>query len=69
VINDWKEIEAQAKADLERIQTDADAYAFMDKYFSRELLHNYRVIYRSSRHEMLRTPRQAIDEILTLPPL
>src|SRR5947209_11461782 len=48
---DWKAIEAQAQADLEAIQTDQDAYAFIDKYMSKELRPQLRQIYRSDRHE------------------
>ena len=66
---DWREVEAQAKQDLEAIQTDQDAIAFIEKYLSRELRHQYLTIYRSDRREMNRTPRQAIDNLLTLPPL
>ena len=66
---DWKAIEAQATADLEAIQTDQDAYDFIEKYLSRELRSQFLAIYRSDRHEMNRTPRQAIDNLLALPPL
>ncbi len=66
---DWRDIEAQTKNDLEAIQTDQDAIAFIEKYLSHELRHQYLTIYRSDRHEMNRTPRQAIDNILALPPL
>lgn len=66
---DWKAIEAQAQQDLEAIQTDKDAYTFIDKYMLKELRPQLRQIYRSDRHEMNRTPRQAIDNLLSLPPL
>lgn len=66
---DWKDIEAQAQTDLDAIQTDQDAYAFMDKYLSKELRWRYREMYRSDRNEMGRSPRQAIDNLLSLPPL
>lgn len=66
---DWKAIEAQAQADLEKIETDQDAIAFIQKYFSKDLQPRYMQIYRSDRHEMNRTPRQAIDNILSLPPI
>jgi len=69
ISQDWKAIEAQAKTDLENIQTDQDAYTFIDKYLLKELRHNYREIYRSDRNEMGRTPRQAIGSLLSLPPL
>jgi peptidoglycan/xylan/chitin deacetylase (PgdA/CDA1 family) len=65
----WKAIEAQSKIDLETIQTDKDAYAFIEKYLSKELRHQYITIYQSDRHEMNRTPREAIDNLLSLPPL
>ncbi len=66
---DWKAIEAQAKADLEAIQTDQGAYRFIENYLSRELRTQLPAIYRSDRHEMGRTPRQAVDNLLSLPPL
>ena len=66
---DWKRLQAETKADLEAIQTDQDAYDFIEKYLSREYRANYLKIYRSDRHEMGRTPRQAIDNLLALPPL
>ena len=66
---DWRAIEAQAKADLENIQTDKDAIAFIEKYLSKELQPDYLKIYRSDRYEMNRTPRQAIDNLLSMPPL
>ena len=68
-MNDWKAIEAQAKIDLEAIQTDQDAYAFINKYLSKELRPDYLRVYRSDRHEMNRTPREALDNLLSLPPL
>ncbi len=68
-MSDWKAIEAQAKTDLEAIQTDKDAYAFIDKYLSKELRPNLLKIYRSDRHEMNRTPREALDNLVSLPPL
>ncbi len=54
---------------LEAIQTDQDAYAFIDIYLSKELRPQLVKIYSSDRHEMNRTPRQAIDNLLSLPPL
>ncbi len=66
---DWKDIEAEVKRDLAAIITDQDVYAFMDKYFSREYLPTYRQLYYSDRHVMNRTPRQALANILSLPPL
>jgi len=68
-MSEWKAIEAQASADLEAIQTDQDAYAFIEKYLSKELRPDYLRIYRSDRHEMNRTPREALDNLLSLPPL
>jgi hypothetical protein len=68
-MQDWKAIESQAKRDLENIQTDQDAVAFLEKYFSRELRLDYLKLYRSDRREMGRSPRQAIDNLLSLPPL
>lgn len=66
---DWREIEKQAEIDLQAIQTDQDAYRFIEKYLSKDLRGRYMAIYRSYRHEMLKTPRQAIDNMLSLPPL
>ncbi len=66
---DWKAIEAEAQKDLEAIQTDQDAIAFIQKYFVKDLQPNYLKIYRSDRYEMNRTPRAAIDNLLSLPPL
>jgi hypothetical protein len=66
---DWKAIEAQAKADLENIQTDQEAIAFIERYFSRELRLDDLRIYHSDRNEMGRSPRQAIENLLSLPPL
>ena len=68
-MSEWKAIEAQASADLEAIQTDQDAYAFIEKYLSKEMRPDYLKIYRSDRHEMNRTPREALDNLLSLPPL
>ncbi len=68
-MNDWRAIEAQTSADLEVVQTDQDAYAFIEKYLSKELRPDYLKIYRSDRHEMNRTPREALDNLLSLPPL
>jgi hypothetical protein len=67
--DDWRAIEAQAKADLEKIATDQDAIRFIETYFVRDLRLRYLALYRSDRHEMGRTPREAIDNLLTLPPL
>lgn len=66
---EWQDIEAEVKQDLARIETDQDAYDFMDKYFSKDLQADYIKIYRSDRHEMNRSPRQAIDNLLSLPPI
>ncbi len=63
------EVEAQAAADLEAVQTDQQAYAFIEKYLSKDLRGRYLAIYRSDRHEMNRSPRQALDNLLALPPL
>jgi|SRR5215467_14560912 len=68
-MQEWRAIVEQSQQDLAAIQTDKDAYAFIDKYFSKDLRHRYYQLYRSNRHEMLRTPRQAIDNLLSLPPL
>jgi len=68
-VTSWKAREAQAQEDLQRILTDADAIAFLEKYLSKELCPNLLKMYRSDRHEMGRTPRQAIDHVLSLPPL
>ncbi len=68
-MQDWKAIEAQSQKDLDAIQTDQDAVRFIETYLSKELRHNYLELYRSDRHEMNRTPRQAIDNLLSLPPL
>jgi hypothetical protein len=66
---DWRDIEKQAEIDLAAIQTDQDAHRFIEKYLAHDLRGRYMAIYRSQRHEMLKTPRQAIDTILSLPPL
>ena len=66
---DWKAIEAQAAADLEVVQPDQQAYAFIEKYLSRDLRGRYMAIYRSDRHEMNRSPKQALENLLSLPPL
>ncbi len=65
----WQAIEAQAAADLEAVTTDKEAYAFIEKYLSKDLRGRYMTIYRSDRHEMNRSPRQALDNLLSLPPL
>lgn len=65
----WQEIEAQAQQDLEHIQTDQDAYRFIETYFSKDLQYRYLALYRSDRHEMNRSPKEAIDMLLSLPPL
>jgi inhibitor of KinA sporulation pathway (predicted exonuclease) len=69
VMETWKAAQAKIEAELEAIQTDQDAYAFIAKHLSKDLQGRYRAIYRSDRHEMNRTPRQAIDNLLSLPPL
>jgi hypothetical protein len=66
---DWHAIETQAKADLEAVATDQEAYAFMRKYFAKDLLGRYQQLYRSDRQEMLRSPKEALDNLLSLPPL
>lgn len=66
---DWKAIEKQAEQDLQAITDDASAYRFIEKYFVHDLRGRYLAIYRSDRHEMNRSPRQAIDNLLSLPPL
>jgi hypothetical protein len=66
---DWRDVEKQAEIDLAAIQTDQDAYRFIEKYLSRELRAQFVVIYRSDRHEMNRSPQQAIKNLLSLPPL
>ena len=66
---DWKDIEVEVARDLSGITTDLSAYNFMDKYFSREVKGQCIDIYRSLRNEMLKTPREAIDTILSLPSL
>jgi hypothetical protein len=66
---EWREIEAQAQADLETIETDEQAIAFIDKYLSHERRMDYLRIYHSDRHEMNRTPREALDNLLSLPPI
>ena len=66
---EWKDIEAEVTRDLTTIETDQEAYDFMHKYLSKELMHQYMQIYRSDRHEMNRSPRQALESILSLPPL
>lgn len=66
---DWKAIDEQAKVDLAAIVTDQDVYDFMHKYLSKELMHQYMLIYRSDRHEMNRSPKQALENLLSLPPL
>jgi hypothetical protein len=65
---DWRTIEAQSQADLEAIQTDQDAIAFIEKSLSRERCPDLLKIYRSDRHEMNRTPREAIGNLPSLPP-
>jgi hypothetical protein len=66
---DWKDIVAEAERDLDGITTDQQAYDFMRTYLSEELMHQYMLIYRSDRHEMGRTPRQALENLLSLPSL
>jgi hypothetical protein len=66
---EWQAIQDQAAADLEAVTTDQQAYTFIEKYFSRDLRGRYLAIYRSDRHEMNRSPRQALDSLLSLPPL
>jgi hypothetical protein len=66
---DWRAIEKQAEQDLAAIQTDQDAYRFIEKYLSKELRGQLVKIYQSDRHEMNRSPRAAIKNLLSLPPL
>ncbi len=66
---DWRAIEAQAKADLEAIQTNQDAITFIQKYFAKDLQPDYLKIYRSDVHEMGRSPKKAIENLLSLPPI
>src|SRR6266700_1952306 len=66
---DWRAIEQQAQADFEQITDDQDAVAYIVKYFSKELQPDYLKIYRSDRYEMGRSPKQAINNLLRLPPL
>lgn len=66
---DWKEIEKEAERDFEQITDDQDAVAFIVKYFARDLQSDYLKIYRSDRYEMNRSPKQAIANLLRLPPI
>lgn len=65
---DWRAMPARVRADLEAVETDEQALAFIARYFVKGLQPRYRQIYRSDRHEMRRTPRQALDNLLCLPP-
>ncbi len=65
---DWKAIEAQAATDLEAVQTNQQAYAFIEKYLSKDLRGRYMAIYRSDRHEMNRSPKESLESLLALPP-
>ena len=64
---DWRAIPARVRADLEAVETDEQALAFLARYFVKDSQPRYRQIYRSDRHEMRRTPRQALDTLLRLP--
>ena len=66
---DWRAIERRAQADLEAIQTDQDAYRFIENYLSKELRSQLVKIYQSDRHEMNRSPQQSVKNLLSLPPL
>ncbi len=66
---DWKALQEQAQRDFEAIVDDQDAVAYIVKYFSRDLQGDYLRIYRSDRHEMNRSPKQAVANLLRLPPL
>lgn len=66
---EWQSIQDQAAADLEAVMSDKEAYAFISKYFSRDLQGRYTAIYRSDRHEMNRSPKEALTSLLSLPPL
>lgn len=66
---EWQSIQDQAATDLEAVTTDKQAYAFISKYMSKDLRGRYVQIYKSDRYEMLRSPRQALDNLLSLPPL
>lgn len=66
---DWKTIEAQAAADLASVQSDQDAYTFIKQYLASDLQGRLLAIYHSDRHEMLRSPKQALENLLALPPL
>lgn len=66
---EWQALQDQAASDLEAVTSDKEAYAFIEKYMSKDLQGRYMAIYRSDRHEMNRTPRQALDNLLSLPPL
>jgi len=69
VFLDWKALEAQAKADYAQIADDSDAVAFIVKYIARDLQADYLKIYRCDRYAMNRSPKQAIANLLRLPPL
>ncbi len=62
---DWKELEEE----LEQITDDQDAVAFICNYFAKDLQADYLKIYRSDRYEMNRSPKQAIANLLRLPPI
>ncbi len=66
---DWHAIEQQAQADYQQIADDSDAVRYICTYFAKDLQADYLKIYRSDRYEMGRSPRQAIDNILRMPPL
>ncbi len=66
---DWRAIEKQAEIDLAAIQTDADAYRFIERYLSAELRIQLMKIYQSDRREMGRSPQEAVKNLLSLPPL
>jgi hypothetical protein len=66
---DWRALEKQVEQDVAAIVTDQDAYRFIERYLSADLRGRYIAIYRSDRHEMNRSPQQAIKNLLSLPPL
>src|SRR6266567_9314032 len=66
---DWHAIEQQAQADYQQIADDSDAVRYICTYFAKDLQADYLKIYRSDRHEMNRSPKQAIMNLLRLPPL
>src|SRR6266487_6938340 len=66
---DWRAIEQQAQTDYQQIADDQDAVRYIVKYFAKDQQADYLKIYHSDRHEMNRSPKQAIANLLRLPPL